>query len=198
MLKKSRKLLKIPGATLVLGAFAAACVTACVTAPTSTIKESSGRLMLAGSYIGETYDGVIARATTTYEVEPHCENRKVGLKNSRKAFFYTVCGFSPGKAQFAKAPLSEVVYHFIDQKLVRIDVRAQGEKALLDQVKDDMQQAFASRDAALSEKDASSFEWVAAKRIAGVRAGGGASAGNIHVRLFEQSLSENAPWLAIE
>lgn len=194
MLVKFRRLLSVLGTSFIVGV----CATACATAPTATIKESSGRLTLADSYIGESYEGVIARATTTYQVEPHCENRKVGLKNSRKAFSYAVCGFNPEKARFAKAPLAEVVYHFIDQKLVRIDVRAQGEKALLDQVKGDMQQVFASRDAALSEKDGTSYEWVAAQRIAGVRAGGGASAGNVHVRLFEQSLSDSAPWLAIE
>ena len=172
-------------------------LSACATKPTSTIKESDGRIMLADSYIGEAYDGVVARATSTFKVEPHCENRKVGLKNSRKAFLYAVCGFNPESAQFAKAPLAEVVYHFIDQQLVRVDVRAQGEKALLDQVKDDMQFVFASRDAQSSVLGKGSYEWVATQHVAGVRVGGGASAGNVHVRLYDQSLNDSAPWLAI-
>lgn len=171
---------------------------ACATTPTATIKESAGRLTLADSYIGEAYDGVIARAASTYKVEPQCENRKVGLKNSRKAFLYAVCGFNPQAARFAEAPLSEVVYHFIDQKLVRVDLRAQGENALLDQVKGDMQQVFASRDAEISEIGIGSYEWVATESVAGVRAGSGASAGNIHVRLYDQSLTDTAPWLALE
>jgi len=173
-------------------------MSACTTTPTATIKESAGRLTLADSYIGEGYDEVIARAASTYKVEPQCENRKVGLKNSRKAFLYAVCGFNPEAARFADAPLDEVVYHFIDQKLVRVDLRAQGEEALLDQVKGDMQQVFASRHAESSEIGQSSYEWVGAQSVAGVRAGGGANAGNIHVRLYDQSLNDTAPWLALE
>jgi len=171
---------------------------ACASQPTATIKEADGRLTLANSYIGEAYDGVIARAASTFEAEPHCESRKVGLKNSRKAFMYAVCGFNPQSAQFAQAPLAEVVYHFIDQNLVRVDVRALGEKALLDQVKGDMQQVFASRDAQSTEIGKGSYEWIATQHVAGVRVGGGASAGNVHVRLYDQSLTDSAPWLAME
>lgn len=170
----------------------------CSTTPTATISESDGRVTLGYSYIGEVYGHVITRAASEFKVEPHCENRKVGMKNSRKAFLYAVCGFNPLSAQFAQAPLSEVVYHFIDQQLVRIDVRARGETALLDQVKDDMHHVFASRNAQLSEIGKSSYQWTATGRVAGVRAGGGASTGHVHVRLLDQSLIDSAPWLAME
>jgi len=192
MLKKSIRLCWLPSV------FAVVFLSSCATNPTATITESDGRLTLADSYIGEAYDGVITRASSTFKAEPHCENRKVGLKNSRKAFIYAVCGFNPESAQFAQSPLSEVVYHFIDQKLVRVDVRAQGEKALLNQVKGDMQTLFATRDAQSSEIGKESYQWVATRHVAGVRAGGGASAGNVHVRLYDQSLIDSAPWLAVE
>lgn len=175
-----------------------AILSACATAPTATIMESSGKLTLAQSHIGEPYDQVIKRAASAYKVEPQCEGRKVGLKNSRKAFLYDVCGFNPEGVLIADAPLSEVVYHFIDQQLVRVDVRAQGESVLLDQVKSDMQSVFASRDATSSELRANSYEWIATQHLAGVRAGGGASEGNIHIRLLDQSLTDSAPWLAEE
>jgi len=171
---------------------------ACASTSTTSIKESDGRLTLADSYIGEAYDGVISRAAATYKVEPQCESRKVGLKNSRKAFLYAVCGYNPPDARFADAPLAEVVYHFIDQALVRVDVRALGDKTLLAEVKDDMQQVFATRDAQSSEIGKASYEWAATAHVAGVRAGGGASDGNIHVRLFDQSLTDSAPWLTLE
>jgi len=181
-----------------LGLSVAMVLSACATTGTSTIQDSSGQLTLADSHIGEDYGAVIERASSKFQAEPQCEARKVGLKNSRKAFLYNVCGFNPEDASFSNAPLSEVVYHFIDQKLVRVDVRAKGEEVLLDQVKDDMQRVFASRNAELSELDGGSFEWVATELVAGVRAGTGASAGNVHVRLLEQSLTDSAPWLALE
>jgi len=190
MLNKPIKLLTALAVAVSLGA--------CATTSTSTIQEADGQITLADSFIGETYDGVMTRAASAYKVEPHCENRKIGLKHSRKAFLYAVCGFTPENARFADAPLAEVVYHFIDNQLVRVDVRAQGENPLLDQVKDDMHQVFSSRDAQSSELGKSSYEWVATQHIAGVRAGGGASAGNIHVRLIDQSLSDSAPWLTLE
>jgi len=189
MLKQSNKLLAI--AALV-------CLGACATTSTSTIQQSAGKLTLADSHIGEDYNDVLARATSMYKMEPQCENRKVGLKNSRKAFLYGACGYNPQNARFADAPMAEVTYHFIDNRLVRVDVRAEGEQALLDQVKDDMQSVFASRDAQFSELDAQSYEWVAPKHIAGVRMGTGASVGNVHVRLFDQSLADSAPWLTLE
>jgi len=195
MLKKSIRLLSVRFVCF----FAAALTLAgCVATPTSTIKESADGLTLADSYIGEDYNDVMARAESSFEVEPQCETRKVGLKNSRKAFFYAVCGFNPENARFAEAPLAEVVYHFIDEQLVRVDIRALGEAALLEQIKDDMQQVFSSRNATSSELGKDSHEWVATQYVAGVRAGGGANQGNIHVRLYDQSLSESAPWLAKE
>lgn len=177
---------------------AATTLSACATAPAATIQESSGKLTLAQSHIGEPYEQVIKRATTAYKVEPQCEGRKVGLKNSRKAFLYDVCGFNPEGVLFADAPLSEVVYHFIDQQLVRVDVRAQGESELLDKVRSDMQSVFASHNATSSELSANSYEWIARQHLAGVRAGGGASQGNVHIRLLDQSLTDSAPWLAEE
>jgi len=189
-------MLKVTGS--IFGVLAVLGLGACVSTPTASIQESADGLTLADSHIGEAYDGVVSRATSAFEVEPQCESRKIGLKNSRKAFFYSVCGFNPENARFAEAPLAEVVYHFIDEQLVRVDVRALGEHALLDQIKDDMQQVFASREAKSSELGKDSYEWVATQYVAGVRAGSGASEGNVHVRLYDQSLTKSAPWLAQE
>jgi len=141
---------------------------------------------------------VLARAAARFDVEPHCEGRKVSLHKQRKAFKYDICGFNPEAQQFADAPLLEVVYHFIERRLVRVDVRAQGESALLDKVKEDMQAVFASAGSPPSQLKKGSFEWVARQQVAGVRAGAGVNAGNVHVRLLDESLKDSAPWLAAE
>ena len=186
-----------------LGVFCAAfgaaiMLSACATKPTTTISESDGRVMLGQSQIGETYDVVMARAGEHYQVEPQCEGRKVALGKQRRAFLYDTCGFNPVNQQFADAPLAEVVYHFIDRSLVRVDVRAKGETALLDKVVDDMQSVFAASGAQSAMLKQSSYEWVAKQQVAGVRAGAGASTGNVHVRLLDESLKDSAPWLAVE
>jgi len=170
----------------------------CATPATSTIAELDGQVLLADSHIGEAYNTVMRRATSNYEVESQCEKRKIALNVSRRAYLYEICGFNPSKATFARAPLNEVVYHFIDDKLVRVDVRAEGEDALLDQVKQDMQSVFAARGASADQLRDNSYEWIATSHVAGVRAGAGASAGNVHVRLLDQSLLESAEWLAEE
>lgn len=172
-------------------------VGACATTSTS-ITEDNGRVLLAESHIGEQYDSVMARAATKFDVEPQCEQRRVSLQKQRKAFMYEICGFMPKGQRFSDAPLSEVVYHFIGQSLVRVDVRAEGESALLDSVSSDMSAIFGSSQSIKSTLGANSYQWNAKQHVAGVRAGAGASAGNVHVRLLDQSLLDNAPWLAEE
>lgn len=177
-------------ATLVLGA--------CATTSSSGISESDGHVVLGNSHIGEDYDSVMARAALQYDVEPQCEQRRVSLRKQRKAFQYEICGFTPENQLFSDAQLEEVVYHFIGGDLVRIDVRAEGEAILLDSVKDDMASIFGSHKSTQSTLGENSYQWVAKQHVAGVRAGTGGSAGNIHVRLLDGTLTDNAPWLAAE
>jgi len=167
-------------------------------APTKSVHEVGGQIQLADSSIGESYDLVLSRATANFGIEPNCETRRISLNKQRKSFMYEICGFSPEKQTFADAPLSEVVYHFIERDLVRIDVRAQGRDALLDSVKADLTTLFAKSKTASDSLGEKSYEWVAQQHIAGVRAGKGANDGNVHVRLLEANLANDAPWLALE
>lgn len=173
-------------------------IVGCATTNSSNISELNGQVVLADSHIGENYDVVMTRAATNYAVEPQCEQRKVSLKKQRKAFLYEICGFNPESQRFSDAPLSEVVYHFIGGELVRVDVRAEGESALVDSVKEDMSAIFGSSNAIQSTVGQDSYQWTAKQHVAGVRAGAGASAGNVHVRLLSEDLVDNAPWLADE
>jgi len=169
----------------------------CATTPTASGTENNGRISLANSHIGESYDAVITRASNGYKAEPQCESRKVSMKRQRKAFLYDICGYNPEGKQFTNAPLAEVVYHFIERKLVRVDVRALGEQALLDDVKEDIESVFkASSLNDNASRDANNFEWIAKQHVAGLRAGAGGTAGNVHVRLLDESLLDSAPWLA--
>lgn len=177
-------------AALVLGA--------CASTPSSSIAESDGQVVLGFSHIGEDYDSVMARAAVEYDVEPQCEERKVSLLKQRKAFLYEICGFTPENQLFSDAQLAEVVYHFIGRDLVRVDVRAEGESALLNRVKDDMSSIFGASKSTQSTLSKNSYQWVAKQHVAGVRAGTGGSAGNVHVRLLDGTLTDNAPWLAAE
>ena len=177
---------------------AALALGACASTPTSSISESDGQVVLGFSHIGEDYDSVMARAALEYDVEPQCEERKVSLLKQRKAFLYEICGFTPENQLFSDATLAEVVYHFIGRDLVRVDVRAEGESALLNRVKDDMSSIFGASKSTQSALGKNSYQWVAKQHVAGVRAGTGGSAGNVHVRLLDGTLTDNAPWLAAE
>lgn len=182
-----------------IGLTALLVLSACATTtPTTTIQRVDGQVQLADSHLGERYSTVIARATESLNVEPACESRKVALSNQRKAFLYDVCGFEPKQHSFADRPLSEVVYHFFERELVRVDVRASGEGALLDTVRSDMNSVFAALSASQNEVGNNSYQWVAEQQLAGVRAGTGASKGNVHVRLLDATLQNSAPWLAGE
>lgn len=184
---------------ILLPLFSALFLSACVSSPLSTIGESEdGQVVLGLSHIGEDYESVMARAALSYDVEPQCEERKVSLRKQRKAFLYEICGFTPENTLFSDAQLSEVVYHFIGRDLVRVDLRAEGETALLDSVKKDMATIFGSSKSTQSTLGKDSYQWIAKQHVAGVRAGTGGSAGNIHVRLLDGTLTENAPWLAAE
>jgi len=171
---------------------------ACATTPSSTIAETNGRVVLADSHIGEDYESVMSRAATKYSVEPQCEERKISLQNQRKAFLYEICGFLPQGQRFSDAPLTEVVYHFIGRSLVRVDVRAEGETALLDSVKTDIASIFGTSETIQSTLGENSYQWTARQHVAGVRAGGGVYTGNVHVRLLDQTLADRAPWLTQE
>lgn len=168
----------------------------CSTTSSPIIGESDdGQVMLGYSHIGEGYDNVVTRAVGKYAAQPQCESRKISLQKQRKAFLYEVCGFTPENRLFSNEQPSEVVYHFIGDVLVRVDVRAEGESALLNSVKEDMASIFGSNQSTLG-KD--SYQWAANERVAGVRAGTGGSAGNVHIRLLDETLADNAPWLAVE
>lgn len=171
---------------------------ACASKQALSISESNGQVTLVESHIGEKYDTVMQRANAQFAVEPHCEARKISLKKQRKAFNYDVCGFSPKSYQFSGAPLAEVVYHFVERELVRVDVRAEGEDALLNEVKADMQSLFASSTPEAESLGEDSYQWSGKSLLAGVRAGVGASRGNIHVRLIDETIADDAPWLAVE
>jgi len=173
-------------------------LSACSTTPSSSIAEIDGNVELASSKIGERYDDVMARATANYAVEPHCEQRKVALRNQRKAFLYETCAFEPEKQLFSDSTLAEVVYHFIAGDLVRIDIRAEGESALVDSVKADMTSIFGSDDSVQTSSTKNSFQWVGNKQVAGIRVGSGVNTGNVFIRLLDESLVEDIPWLAAE
>ncbi len=173
-------------------------VSACATAPSSSLEQTNGKITLANSSIGEHYDAVINRAVESYEVDPQCETRKISLVRQRKAFIYDICGFNPEGQSFANAPMAEVVYQFIERKLVRIDVIARGNEQLLERVTSDVQSVFSDTEADTVADKQNSFEWITSTHIAGVRAGGGANAGNIHVRLLDKTLMNDAPWLTQE
>lgn len=183
---------------ILLVAASALFLAGCATTPSMELSESNGRVVLAESHIGESYDQVMARAALSYAVEPNCEQRKVSLQKQRKAFLYEVCGFNPKSQRFSDAPLAEVVYHFIEHELVRVDIRAEGESTLIDSVKKDMAAIFGSSDAIQTTLADNSFQWTAKQHVAGVRAGAGVNAGNVHVRLLDGTLIDNAPWLAAE
>jgi len=170
----------------------------CTAVPTKTVQRVDGQVQLGNSHLGESYDTVLARARGDFKVEPQCEGRKVSLSRQRRAFIYDVCGFEPTNRTFASAPLDEVVYHFIERELVRVDVRAGGRGELLETVKRDMNSVFSSLDASAAELGSNSYEWVAGQQVGGVRLGTGASAGNVHVRLLDAMLQRNATWLAGE
>jgi len=163
-----------------------------------TISESDGKTKLVEVHIGERYDAVMASAAERYRVEPECENRKISLRKQRKAFIYDVCAFTPKNVEYTGAPLSEVVFHFIGRALVRVDVRAEGETELLDKIKGDMQAFYAPLGLDAVQLRQGSYEWTAASEITGVRAGTSASLGNIHVRMLDKTLTDDAPWLAAE
>lgn len=180
---------------LLLAGCVAVLLSACATTNSDSIAQTDGRTLLADVHIGQSYDAVMVKANARYNVEPHCEARKVALSTQRKAFSYNTCAFNPDTALYAKAPLSEIVFHFIGGSLVRVDLRAQGESELLEKVKRDMDGFFATKGAKHQELGQGSYEWIAGDEVAGVRQGGGASTGNVHVRLFDSSLKRDAPWL---
>lgn len=177
---------------------AALLLSACATTNSNTIAQTDGRTQLVDAHIGQSYEAVLANANARYKVEPHCEARKVALSTQRKAFAYDSCAFNPDNASYADAPLSEVVFHFIGGSLVRVDLRAVGKGDLLDKVRGDMESFFASKGTKVELLEQGSYEWVGSNEVAGVRQGGGASSGNIHVRLFDKSLKKDAAWLTDE
>ncbi len=170
----------------------------CASTSSQTISELDGQTVMANARMGEAYDTALTNAANHYRAEPECESRKVSLHKQRKAFAYDICAFTPTRMQYAGAPLSEVVYHFIDRSVVRVDMRAEGSTDLLDKIRSDIDHFYARRDAQTRQLRQGSYEWVVGDEVTGVREGTGANAGNIHVRLLDRTLSTDAPWLTVE
>jgi len=160
-----------------------------------SIQKSDNALVLAGASMGQSYDEVMQTASSRFAVEPHCEQRKIAYGLRRKAHPYEVCAFEPDTETVADAPLSEVVYHFIDTKLVRVDMRASGGDQLIEKMKGDASVAFG---ATASENTASKQRllWQGDDAVFGVRQGTSASSGSVYIRLNHADLAINVPWLA--
>lgn len=187
-------------AALSLGVLASACVTSDPESQSAmSIRKADNSLLLAGASIGQQYDAVMQRAKMQFESEPHCEQRKIAIGVRRKAHPYAVCAFMPKGVTIAEAPLNEVVYHFVDLQLVRVDTRSEGASELIEKLKADASLAFGASAEQLTQSDASAaarYHWQGSSTVLGLRQGTSANANNVYMRLNDAELSAQIPWLS--
>jgi hypothetical protein len=158
-----------------------------------------GQVQLRGAELGSSQESIINTGVQQFSTQPTCEARKVGLGNQRKAFLYEACSFMPSSQEFANAPLAEATYHFINDKLVRVDIRVKGNEQLANEIAEDFDQWLFQRLVG-DANDASTLwphQWQNANELVSVRAATGGNAGNVMVRLLQADLVQRAPWLAM-
>ena len=85
------------------------------------------RFGLADVQLGDEQSTAADIVAQQYNLEPRCENRRVAIANSRKAFSLTICEYKPEAASLNGAPIVRVVTYFLDEVLVRLDIDSEGE-----------------------------------------------------------------------
>ncbi len=153
---------------------------------------------LGAAQLGENAEMVLARAQEQFAQTPNCETRKVALNKTRKAFSYQVCAFKPTEGTWHDAPVSEVVYHFIDTELIKVDVSLQADQSLLPTIEHDITHAMGKAKSNESPVPGSSKQWQKRQFIVGVREGRAAASGNVFVQLYDSVIAESAPWLTAD
>lgn len=97
---------------------------ACMTSsPTlALLGGDSERVGLGTARLGDTRDSVLANASAHYAVEPICETRKIAKPLSRRAFLYEACTYDATGTMLDGATLEAVAVHFVDARLLRVDL----------------------------------------------------------------------------
>jgi len=118
-----------------------------------TLNEDTARLGLAGISLGDAQDVALAEASKQLLVSPSCSARKVALKDSRKALLHETCEFVPAGTHIAGAAVDRIACHFIDGRLLRIDIEARGEPSTIETLQAELSSRY-------GDADASSLQWV--------------------------------------
>lgn len=165
-------------------------ISACAT-PTVGMKlsDDTGRMGIEQVRLGQSRVDTLEQATGSLGNIPDCQSRKIFVKNSRRAYSHETCTYSDVSATLADVPLTLVSYHFIDDRLLRIDLKANGADQEMATLKDQLDGQF-GRVAAVSEAKENVYRWQTAKDRAELWAN--ANDGTLQLRIVDVDAAKRA------
>jgi len=118
-------------------------VSACMTNTQNPVEVeitvSDQRFGLADIQLGANQSSAEPKLLDTYNQQPRCEDRAVGVEGTKQAFNMKICEYKPDAVQLGGAPVVRVVSYFLDTILVRLDIDAQGDSKVFDQSQSGLQ-----------------------------------------------------------
>ncbi len=154
---------------------------------------NKSRIGLIDNSLGDLQSHVLARATSRFSVNPECASRKVAIRNSRKAFVEDICEFKPDQSRLLGYLVSRVVYRFIDERLLRIDVQFIDEGSALDTFKQPLIERFGNTaGTSLDSTQEVEYGWGDDRDAAALRQ----LAASVELRVWDVQLAKRANWLA--
>ncbi len=153
------------------------------------------RLGMTSLQLGDELEKAEPQAIKHYGDSPRCEDRRVPIGQSRKAFALRICEHKPENTALYGSVVQRVVTYYLDGTLVRLDVDADGDEAeYLAAVKRLEEQWSSAEVRALKASQRSEALWHSNQDMIGISHL--ASNARIEYRLRDKRLADVLPWLA--
>lgn len=153
------------------------------------------RLGVSTLQLGDSASSVDAKATAQYSETPRCENRRVAIADTRKAFGLRICEYKPEAAVLHNATVVRLVTYSLDAYLVRLDIDTQADRANYHAALYAIDQAwFAGQKRTLSASNREERFWRSGKDELGLSHH--AARSQTQYRLIDTQLPQELAWLA--
>jgi hypothetical protein len=145
--------------------------------------------------LGDATTTVDTNAAARYNAMPRCENRRVPIADTRKAFGLRICEYKPEASVLHEAPVVRVVTYSLDDSLVRLDIDTKGDQASYSAAIADVNKTwFNGEKRTLTASNRDEMVWRSGQDEMGISHHTAQS--QTEYRIIDTRLAQSLPWLA--
>ncbi len=186
---------------LVIAGLLFAGLVSCTTQPQQSsvdnleLTRGEGRLGVGVLRLGDSASSIDAKATAQYNESPRCENRRVAIADTRKAFGLRICEYKPQAAVLHDATVVRIVTYSLDDYLVRLDIDTQADESNYIDALESVNQAWsAGQKRTLSASNRDETVWRSDRDEMGISYH--AAQSQTQYRIIDTQLPQALAWLA--